>query len=142
LNPAAAYSLNNDHEKIKMLHSVFGKGSFKRAKGIALIELLVVIVIGTILEALSLPGLNPAKAVARRTTCLNNLRRISPGMRLYCDDHADFPPGIPNTGSAPYAYWASYKELIKSYVGLNGVSSPADQLSMERELNFIACPES
>jgi hypothetical protein len=75
--------------------------------------------------------LSNAKARAKRTVCLDNLKQINLGMRLYWD-HADFPPGIKNTPSAPFGYWTGYKELMKSYAGLNGPSSPADKL--------FACP--
>lgn len=97
-----------------------------------MIELLVVITIIGILAALLLPVLSAAKARAQRTVCMNNLRQINLGMRLYWDDHADFPPGIKNSATAPFGYWTGYKELVKNYVGLTGVSSPADRL--------FACP--
>ena len=97
-----------------------------------LIELLVVMAIVAILAAFVFPAISAAKTKAQRTTCMNNLRQINLGMRLYWDDHADFPPGIKNSPSSPFGYWTGYKELIKSYLGMNGASSPSDLL--------FACP--
>jgi prepilin-type N-terminal cleavage/methylation domain-containing protein len=100
--------------------------------GFTLLELLVVIAIIAILAALLLPVVSNAKNHAKRTACLNNLRQVNLGMRLYWDDHADFPPGIKNSANAPFGYWTGYKELMKSYIGLHGTSSPTDTL--------FACP--
>ncbi len=97
-----------------------------------LVELLVVIAVIGILAALLLPILSSAKLRAQRNVCMNNLRQINLGMRLYWDDHADFPPGIKNSSSAPFGYWTGYKELMKSYVVLKGASSSAEKL--------FACP--
>jgi prepilin-type N-terminal cleavage/methylation domain-containing protein len=100
--------------------------------GFTLVELLVAIAIIAILAALLFPALYAAKARAKRTVCLNNLKQINLGMRLYWDDNADFPPGIKNSPTAPFGYWTGYKQLMKSYVGLKGASSPSDRL--------FACP--
>ena len=97
-----------------------------------LIELLVVIAIISILASLSIPATNAARARAKRTGCLGNLRQINLGMRLYWDDNADFPPGVKNSSEEPYGYWTGYKRLMKEYVGLKGASSPEDKL--------FACP--
>ena len=86
-----------------------------------LIELLVVIVIIGILAVLLLPVLSSAKAKARRTTCLNNLKQLNLGFHLYAGDNGDT---LPDTGPATYI---SYKEVVKSYVGLNSPASPKDK---------------
>jgi prepilin-type N-terminal cleavage/methylation domain-containing protein/prepilin-type processing-associated H-X9-DG protein len=99
-------------------------------KGFTLVELLVVVAIIAILAALLLPVLSGAKRYARRTTCLNNLRQINLGTRMYCDDSNDVTPA--NNGGATNAPWIAYKELMKNYVGLHGTSSRQDRL--------FACP--
>jgi prepilin-type N-terminal cleavage/methylation domain-containing protein/prepilin-type processing-associated H-X9-DG protein len=94
----------------------------KLGKGFTLIELLVVIAIIAILAALLIPVVSSAKAKAKRTTCLNNLRQINLGVHLYAGDNGDT---LPNTGNATYG---TYKEVVKSYVGLSGASSPRDKI--------------
>jgi len=109
------------------------KRNARSKDGFTLLELLAVIAIVAILAALLLPVANRAKDSARRTACLNNLKQIGLGIRLYADDSQDASPRreIPAlwTTNSP---WHVYKGLMKSYAGLRGASSGQDRL--------FACP--
>src|SRR5215469_9216012 len=103
--------------------------------GFTLIELLVVIAIIGILAALLLPVLARAKAQAQQTTCLNNLKQINLAIQLYATDNHDVLPAASDVTAEGYVtneYDVFYKDMVKSYVGLHGASSPRDRL--------FACP--
>lgn len=57
-----------------------------------LIELLVVVAIIAILAAMLLPALNKARASAKSTKCINNLRQIAVGSDMYAGDNRDMYP--------------------------------------------------
>ncbi len=95
-----------------------------KPRAFTLIELLVVIAIIGILAALLLPVLSRVKASAKRTTCMNDLRQINLGLRMYADDSSDNTPHISGTN---ILNWIGYKASVKSYMNLKGT-------------NLFACP--
>ena len=85
-----------------------------------MIELLVVIAIIAILAALLLPALDRARQKARATACLNGIRQIGMGSRMYADDHDDLLPRSAHQG-------ASWLQTLQPYLsGTNLWRCPMD----------------
>jgi prepilin-type N-terminal cleavage/methylation domain-containing protein len=101
------------------------KAAMKSDRAFTLVEMLLVIAVIGILAGLLLTALSAAKGNASRTTCLDNLKQINAGIRMYCDDASDVAPGA----RVP---WILYKERMKNYVGVEGRSSSHDRI--------FACP--
>lgn len=56
-------------------------------RGFTLVELLVVVSIIAVLIALLLPAVQAARAAARRTHCMSNMRQLGLGIGMYAETH-------------------------------------------------------
>jgi prepilin-type N-terminal cleavage/methylation domain-containing protein len=75
----------------------------KQRRGFTLVELLVVIGIIAVLISILLPAMNKARAAARQTVCLSNLRQMGNGWALYMADfRGRLPHYIWNTNPSGY----------------------------------------
>ena len=77
-------------------------------RGFTLIELLVVITIIAILAAILFPVFARAKAAAKQTACISNLKQIGAAMTLYMGDNDDiFPYAVDASDKFDPGIWSS-----------------------------------
>lgn len=84
-----------------------------RKVGFTLIELLVVIAIISLLAAILFPVFAKAKASAKRTLCLSNMRQLGMANQLYAGDFDDTYVGDEMTSASETQYWG---DLLDKYV--------------------------
>ena len=90
-----------------------------------LIELLVVIAIIAILAAILFPVFAQARAKARQTVCMSNMRQIGLGVRMYVQDYDETYFDFDHNGigwTIPRSNWDEKQEfLLRPYLKSTGI---------------------
>jgi len=122
----------------------------QKSQGFTLIELLVVIAIIAILAAILFPVFAQARAKARQTVCINNLKQIGLASLMYAQDYDEVGPGgwayADNNACggtsqlAQSVYWrVVLQPYIQKYMGSKAVNT-WDMTNASRN-TVLQCPQ-
>jgi prepilin-type N-terminal cleavage/methylation domain-containing protein/prepilin-type processing-associated H-X9-DG protein len=93
--------------------------------GFTLVELLVVIGIISVLLSLLLPAVGRARAAARSTSCLSNVRQVGTAWLMYVAEHKGHLPYYQETATPPATPDVVWEGYWLGVVDLNGVRGDA-----------------
>jgi prepilin-type N-terminal cleavage/methylation domain-containing protein/prepilin-type processing-associated H-X9-DG protein len=110
------------------------RSSLRHERGFTLIELLVVIAIIAILAAILFPVFAQARAKARQSACLSNMKQLGTGLMMYAQDYDETMPlnDYVGNGMAPLAGWRDPRA---------GDSWASGLYPYVKNLHIYVCPE-
>jgi type II secretory pathway pseudopilin PulG len=108
----------------------FLPGSRNCVLAFTLTDLLVAVAAFSILAAIAVVRVASAQEETSLARCTANLRQVNHAVLNFCDDNDQTLPGPDDT--APNNLWWWYKEQVKNYLGMTGLSSANDLV--------FACP--
>jgi prepilin-type N-terminal cleavage/methylation domain-containing protein len=92
-----------------------------RNRAFTLIELLVVIAIIAILAAILFPVFAQAKAAAKTTATLSNIKQLGTAIQIYSNDYDDGTPMYEYDVFDPTQRFMSFGEIMMPYIKNNGI---------------------
>ena len=129
------------------------------ARGLTLIELVVVIGIIALLIALLFPAVQAAREAARRTTCQNNIRQIAIALLNHHDSAGRLPPGWESwqaNGGPGWGWSAKLPDFLEQaslgsnagpgigpggpHAGGKPIGDPANKAFRETSIALLICP--
>jgi prepilin-type N-terminal cleavage/methylation domain-containing protein/prepilin-type processing-associated H-X9-DG protein len=99
--------------------------------GFTLIELLVVIAIIAILAGLLIPSLSSGKSKAHAVECMNQLKQVGMGMRMWASDNSENFPwnlSVKDNGTMDTADWMDHFRFASNQISsVQVLTCPADR---------------